>query len=443
MCYKAQCYRPTDKAAVFVQPGEAEISLHPDGDLGSSSLLDADFQDRLLHDGRQELRVRFDIQTSDVLFDLTRLFVRRRAALPTGIDRIEMAFAQQLLEEDGINTHFVLKVGSGALVLHASYARDLIESMAALWRETSSEGGSYRLFLRKRPIQDVIFDFLTDSLRPVKKIWAREPVGELRAALDKGEITYLTTGHNGLARTPGLLSKVVGKASLPIRAYIHDLIPIQYPEFQRAGVGQALATYLLELAQNQSQFVANSHATAEELKSWLTAQGHNNVVRASYPPLQHVLGPTARHDVAEPPSFMVVGSVEPRKNHLLLLNVWRQMVEEKTTPMPHLIIAGHSGWLNNETRQVIEESSLIRPFLSVYSEMSDSELFEKMTTVRALLFPSFAEGLGIPLLEAQMLGTPCIASDIPVFREISGPSVRLLDPIDGRAWRTAIEEMSK
>lgn len=420
-----------------------QISLNPDGAFGSSSLLDADFQDRLLHDGCQELRVRFDIQTSDILFDLTRLFVRRRAALPTGIDRIEMAFAQQLLKEDGINAHFVLKIGSGALVLHASHARELIERMAALWREASSERGSDRLFLRTLPIQDVIIDFLNASLRPMKKIWAREPVRELRAALDKGEVTYLTTGHNGLARTPGLLSKVVGEASLPIRAYIHDLIPIHYPEFQRAGVGQALAMYLLELAQHQSQFVANSHATADDLQSWLIAQGHNNVVRASYPPLQHVLGSVARHDITNPPSFMVVGSVEPRKNHLLLLNIWRRMVEENTKPMPHLIIAGHTGWHNDETRQVIEESSLIRPFLSIHSKMSDSELFEKMTTVRALLFPSFAEGLGIPLLEAQILGTPCIASDIPVFREISGPSVRLLDPIDGRAWRTAIEEMSK
>ena len=66
-----------------------------------------------------------------------------------------------------------------------------------------------------------------------------------------------------------------------------------------------------------------------------------------------------------------------------------------------------------------------------------------MKNALAVLMPSFAEGYGIPVVEALSLGTPVICSDIPVFREISQNKALLRSPIDGRGWLEAIESMMK
>ena len=60
-----------------------------------------------------------------------------------------------------------------------------------------------------------------------------------------------------------------------------------------------------------------------------------------------------------------------------------------------------------------------------------------MKNALAVLMPSFAEGYGIPVVEALSLGTPVICADIPVFREISQNRALLKSPIDGRGWLEA------
>jgi hypothetical protein len=71
---------------------------------------------------------------------------------------------------------------------------------------------------------------------------------------------------------------------------------------------------------------------------------------------------------------------------------------------------------------------------------SDKELATLLKHARALLFPSFVEGYGLPLAEALHMGTPVVASDLQVFREIAGDVPDYLDPLDGPAWLRAVEQ---
>ena len=86
----------------------------------------------------------------------------------------------------------------------------------------------------------------------------------------------------------------------------------------------------------------------------------------------------------------------------------------------------------------MDRSEVLRGTVSEISHCSDAELNSHLTSARALLFPSLAEGYGLPLVEALNAGTPVIASNLTVFREIGQGIPDFLDPLDGPAWEGAI-----
>lgn len=389
----------------------------------------------------------FDLDTPGVVFDMSRLVIRKDAAHPTGVDRIDLTFALQATELAG--SHFVY-VREGVLsMLRPTAARRLVLAIEAAWRAPRTEPTIEipRLALRhgrtaatvSRGVRAVFWR----AMAPLRAAAERSLRADATAALASGTCTYLTTGHHGLARHPALLAGFLGPDPVAVAAYVHDLIPIRYPEFQRPGADRVLARFFGALAKRGARFTANSHATATDLRTWLAEHDHENAVRVRYPPLPQLARLPASPPSTNPPYFVIVGTIEPRKNHLFLLNIWRRMIEDGLTRIPKLLIAGSKGWMNVETRAVIERSAQLAPYVELREGLDDAALFDLMAGARALLFPSFAEGFGLPLIEAQALGVPCIASNIPVFRELASPTIRLLDPTDGLGWRAAIEALSR
>ena len=139
------------------------------------------------------------------------------------------------------------------------------------------------------------------------------------------------------------------------------------------------------------------------------------------------------------PYFLIVSTIEPRKNHALLIEVWRSLIRRGVSP-PKLVLVGRRGWENEQTlRELDLAPDLPRHLVQVPS----AHLRTLMKNALAVLMPSFAEGYGIPVVEALSLGTPVICADIPVFREISQNKALLKSPIDGRGWLEAVESMMK
>jgi glycosyltransferase involved in cell wall biosynthesis len=142
--------------------------------------------------------------------------------------------------------------------------------------------------------------------------------------------------------------------------------------------------------------------------------------------------------LAKHPYFIICGTIEPRKNHFMLLHIWRELVLRDGAAAPKLIIIGSRGWENENVVDLLERCKSIRGHIIEVSGLSTPCFKKLLVGARALLMPSLAEGYGLPFIEAQAANVPVIASDIPVFRESGGDRVTLISPIDGEKWLETI-----
>jgi glycosyltransferase involved in cell wall biosynthesis len=139
------------------------------------------------------------------------------------------------------------------------------------------------------------------------------------------------------------------------------------------------------------------------------------------------------------PGFVCIGTIEPRKNHLLLLHLWRQMAETLAPErVPRLTIIGRRGWENEQVLDMLDRCPALKGHVEELNGCSDARMSGLLRGARALLLPSFAEGYGMPVAEALAMGTPVICSDLAALREVGGDVPDYLDPLDGPGWRATI-----
>jgi alpha-1,3-rhamnosyl/mannosyltransferase len=146
------------------------------------------------------------------------------------------------------------------------------------------------------------------------------------------------------------------------------------------------------------------------------------------------------------PYAVHVGTIEPRKNLALLLDVWEEWVAQaeqlgQGNRIPRLVWCGGVGWKSDEllirAERGVEEGWLVRP-----GYVPDQALEELYARSLCVVMPSHYEGFGLPLVEAMAAGAPVLCSDIPVFREVAGEAAWLLPPT-ARAWIDALVQLQE
>ncbi|MFC7607740.1 glycosyltransferase family 4 protein [Teichococcus aestuarii] len=224
-----------------------------------------------------------------------------------------------------------------------------------------------------------------------------------------------------------------GCAFVPL---IHDLIPVTHPEYARPGQAEKHLRRITTTAALADGVIVNSVATAEALSPYLSG-------RAAPPPV--VVAPlgidtqsTPSHGTPIDPYFITLGTIEPRKNHLLLLHLWRELARRHGAATPRLLVIGKRGWENENVVDILERCTVLKGLVQEVGQLPDRMVAELLQGARALLFPSFAEGYGLPLAEALAVRLPVICSDLPALREVGGAVPDYLDPLDGSAWRNAV-----
>jgi glycosyltransferase involved in cell wall biosynthesis len=341
-----------------------------------------------------------------LLLDVTRLIWRRWVGrLPTGIDRVCLAYLEWY------------RARSQAVIQRRGF------------RHILSEGASDRLFhALATPDQSLKADLV--------RILARERLGTLRSQPGRGRL-YLNVGHTAL-QDQGYLAWTQAANVRPVYM-VHDLIPITHPEYCRAGEAQRHAHRIRNVLTSAVGIIGNSQATLDILGEFAASQSLTLPTEIAAP-----LGTdmrrrtTSMSEKSNRPTFVMLGTIEGRKNHLMLLQVWARLVRTYGVNAPRLLVVGQRGWECEQVFDLLDRSEILRGAVIEISRCSDAELNGHLAGATALLLPSLAEGYGLPLVEALGAGTPVIASDLPVFREIGQGVPDFLDPLDGSAWERAI-----
>jgi glycosyltransferase involved in cell wall biosynthesis len=220
---------------------------------------------------------------------------------------------------------------------------------------------------------------------------------------------------------------------------IHDLIPITHPEF-------VVKTHI-------GGFHLDCDSLFRMVDFILTVSDHTGRMLCGYlrereipaPPittlrLAHRTGPEPPKDgqlrsplgarLLRRPYVLYVSTIDVRKNHIYLFQVWKRLQEELGSEIPTLIFVGQRGWGVNDLMEQLESADYLYGKIQIVSGLSDPELAELYRNCLFTVFPSFVEGWGLPVGESLVFGRPCLAANTSSLPEVAGALVDYLDPFN-------------
>jgi glycosyltransferase involved in cell wall biosynthesis len=357
----------------------------------------------------------------EIILDLSRLVSRILHSTPTGVDRCEMAYARGLMAAvpDRLEFAAVHPFGVYGRLDKRAVLR-FLDATELRWQDR----GFTSAWNRRR------FAIATlAALRP-------RPASIGRSA----RRAYVLASPSNLTR-PDRISAILKRERARFVCLVHDLIPLEYPEYARPGGAAIHARRIETITTLADGIIANSQATLDALKPYLDRGGRQPVTAVAHlgtdPPM--ALPPYAE----ERPYFVCIGTIEPRKNHLLLLHLWRRMSERNgAANIPKLLIIGRRGWENEQVIDMLERCTALQGCVEEHNQLPDREVQRHLKYAQGLLMPSFAEGYGMPVSEAIALGVPVVCSDLPALHEASLGKAHFIDPLDGLGWLAAIQSLA-
>ncbi len=364
-----------------------------------------------------------------LFLDISRLLWRARRRTPSGIDRVELAYAKHYLASpQARKTYAVLHLFGMLFVINRRGAIQFIDGLSARW-----EGD---IPLRHRPSQSAwplyvrLIGHLFVGIYP---LLFRRIVGPTQAL-------FIVVSHHHVASRPAIrrLSRSYGMKTV---CFVHDVLALDFPEYFPAWWKRWFTGILNNSRDSFAGIIVNSQCTARSLlRHRPLASRHDGRPTRVAPIGTKVFSGTGV--AMDRPHFVMLGTIEPRKNPLLLLNLWARLAQSETAP-PYLHLIGARGWENEQILDMLDRCPRLRGLVIEHKAADDATVAHYLKSAAALLLPSFAEGYGMPLAEALAVGIPVICSDIPVFHEVGGAVPEFLDPLDTFAWSDMILEYSR
>lgn len=211
---------------------------------------------------------------------------------------------------------------------------------------------------------------------------------------------------------------------------LYDLIPIMHHDFFFPIQIERFEKWTQEAVQNVDFIMAISKTVANDMREYIQTYAPDNQLKNRID--SFVLGSKIDKATSQTPVrekvqniftsdnnlsvYLAVSTIEPRKNYGYLLDAFDRIW--KKFPDARLLIVGRTGYKSDAFLKRVASHQLHEKSLYMFHDISDCELDYCYQNAKALIFPSHAEGFGLPIVEALFKGLPVFASDIPIFREV-------------------------
>ncbi|AGT10065.1 glycosyltransferase family 4 protein [Paracoccus aminophilus] len=373
-----------------------------------------------------------------ILLDISRLVSRLGGGPLTGIDRVELEWLRHLQGKP----HLLLcRVPRGQALLPATAGALLLDWIEGAVADLPAPGLLDRLAgrtaLKDRATRVLAAHALRIERGFIRKI-AAQALHDLGA-----EAAYLNLGHANWRR-----EVFAGLQGLRRVVMIHDTIPLDHPEFTRQGQSEKFRDRFAVAAGMADLVLTVSKASAAQIALWRGRLAVHGRAPIAVTPIG--ARPVPADSAALPPGldltrpmFIALGTIEPRKNHAVLLDAWALLAKRlPVADLPRLLIIGRRGWENHAVFARLDHLPA-GAAVQEFGDLGDGEVAALMERAHALLMPSRAEGFGLPLIEAARLGLPVLASPLPSTRELLGDWARYLSPDEPEAWAEAVAAMAQ
>lgn len=383
------------------------------------------------------------------MFDYAGLFRR-----PSGIQRVVFELGRALFERAPAHVGFVRRDAQGSFVAiawpeisalfagltdatparpaaprAASFAGQAMQMQIEAWRALLAIPASFRGPARQRAVQ-------AETLA--------------QAAIQPGD-TLLVAGAGW--SDPGLAAAASAARRCGVRMalLVHDIIPLRRPEWFDPTYVQRFRLWFEAMLGVCDRVLAVSASTAGDVTAYraeLGLAGHPvGVIRlgdgfaAAPGPAGEALPPT--------PYVLFVSTIELRKNHALLVDVWRNLLAQPPRnalprdhlprdQVPHLVFAGREGALTGDLMRQLRATDCLDGRVILRHAATDADIAALYRGCSFTVFPSLYEGWGLPVAESLAFGRPCLAADSTSVPEVGGRLARYFDPLDLGAATEAV-----
>ena len=223
------------------------------------------------------------------------------------------------------------------------------------------------------------------------------------------------------------LLPLLKKQGVRIVAHIYDIISITHPQYCLERGVYNFMDFIGAHLQYADDIIVNAQATVDELQK-LTQRlrislpiCHVVPLGADFAKQEIITEEQVPKNVVEAvqnrPYILMVGTIEPRKNHKLLLEAYDKGLKEMGY---NIIMAGYMGWNMEEFEQKLESHPDYGKRIFRFTGLDDKAIAFLYQHAKFLAFCSYTEGFGLPIIEAIQRGTPVLAANVPVLREVGG-----------------------